>query len=281
LFVIFCFFFANFALLRLCAQLLHALLQFQFRSTGLLVSVRNADEARVALASGADVIDVKEPNRGSLGAADAEVVAAVAAAVGERAPISVAVGELLEGRCLATGTAGITYAKLGLAGCRSRDSWPARWRASIQQWPAGVRPVAVVYADWDLADSPLPEDVLAEAVTVGCPALLIDTWDKSRGTLFEHWPPHDVAQFCSRVRAAGITVVLAGSLHGESLQTAVSYRPDLIAVRGAVCEGRRTGTISAARVRTVLAALRTERAVASEGLLSPQAATEMLGHRNR
>ena len=37
--------------------------------TGLLVSVRSASEARVALAAGVDVIDVKEPNRGSLGAA--------------------------------------------------------------------------------------------------------------------------------------------------------------------------------------------------------------------
>ena len=37
---------------------------------GLLVSVRSADEAIAALAGGADVIDVKEPNRGALGAAD-------------------------------------------------------------------------------------------------------------------------------------------------------------------------------------------------------------------
>jgi uncharacterized protein (UPF0264 family) len=37
--------------------------------TGLLVSVRDAAEAADALAGGADLIDVKEPNAGSLGAA--------------------------------------------------------------------------------------------------------------------------------------------------------------------------------------------------------------------
>ena len=37
---------------------------------GLLVSVRSADEARTALAGGATVIDVKEPERGPLGRAD-------------------------------------------------------------------------------------------------------------------------------------------------------------------------------------------------------------------
>jgi uncharacterized protein (UPF0264 family) len=240
---------------------------FNVDRPGLLVSVRSADEARVALAGGADVIDVKEPNRGSLGAADAQVVAAVAAAVGEFVPISAAVGELLEGRTLAAGTAGIAFAKIGLAGCRSRADWPARWRAAIAEWPASVRPVAVVYADWQFADAPPPENVLAEAIAIGCPALLVDTWDKSRGTLFDHWRAHDVAQLCRQVRAAGIAVVLAGSLHGESLAAAVACRPDLIAVRGAVCAGGRTGAVLAARVRTVRATLRREPAVVGDKLL--------------
>jgi hypothetical protein len=233
---------------------------------GLLVSVRSADEARVALAGGADVIDVKEPGRGSLGAADARVVAEVVAAVGELVPISVAVGELMEGRILTADTAGIAFAKIGLAGCRSYADWPVRWRAAIAEWPASVRPVAVVYADWRFAAAPPPEIVLAEAVAIGCPALLVDTWDKSRGTLFDHWSAQDVARFCRQVRAAEIAVVLAGSLHGESLQAAAACRPDLIAVRGAVCEGGRIGAISAEGVRTVLATLRRGPAAAGDKL---------------
>lgn len=38
--------------------------------TGLLVSVRDAREARLALAGGVDLIDIKEPSRGALGGAD-------------------------------------------------------------------------------------------------------------------------------------------------------------------------------------------------------------------
>ena len=48
---------------------------------GLLVSVRNVTEALTALEAGADVIDVKEPTRGSLGAADSATLAAIAQAV--------------------------------------------------------------------------------------------------------------------------------------------------------------------------------------------------------
>ena len=64
--------------------------------TRLLVSVRDASEALAALAGGADIIDVKEPTRGSLGMADGDAVAGVVEAVGERVPVSAALGELCE-----------------------------------------------------------------------------------------------------------------------------------------------------------------------------------------
>ena len=64
--------------------------------TGLLVSVRSAAEALVAMAGGADLIDVKEPSRGSLGAVDPEVLSEICDAVGGRLPISAALGELAE-----------------------------------------------------------------------------------------------------------------------------------------------------------------------------------------
>jgi uncharacterized protein (UPF0264 family) len=44
----------------------------------LLVSVRNAAEAQAALAGGCDILDIKEPSRGSLGMADAPTIAAIA-----------------------------------------------------------------------------------------------------------------------------------------------------------------------------------------------------------
>ena len=49
--------------------------------TQLLVSVRDAAEALFAVAAGADLIDVKEPSRGPLGAPDRQTLDAVLAAV--------------------------------------------------------------------------------------------------------------------------------------------------------------------------------------------------------
>ncbi len=60
--------------------------------TGLLVSVKSADEATAAVKAGATLIDVKDPTRGSLGMAPADVVEAVLEAVGQKVPVSAALG---------------------------------------------------------------------------------------------------------------------------------------------------------------------------------------------
>src|SRR5262249_54204912 len=66
------------------------------QGTRLLVSVRSAAEAVSALDGGADIIDIKEPERGSLGRADNATMTAILDAVSGRKPVSAACGELLE-----------------------------------------------------------------------------------------------------------------------------------------------------------------------------------------
>jgi uncharacterized protein (UPF0264 family) len=60
----------------------------------LLVSVVSAGEARLALAGGADIIDVKDPGEGALGAPAPDVLTEVVRVVGSAAPVSVALGDM-------------------------------------------------------------------------------------------------------------------------------------------------------------------------------------------
>jgi uncharacterized protein (UPF0264 family) len=229
---------------------------------GLLVSVRDASEALIALAGGANVIDVKEPDRGSLGAADGATIAAVIRAVEGRVPVTAAAGELVDliGSPHAPMPHGVSLFKIGLAGCRAVPDWISRWKQTINtlwtQDDAAKHAVAVVYADWRTADAPQPVDVLHTAVDLGCPALLIDTWDKSSGSLFDHWPAGELDAFLSRVRSQNLLLVLAGSLVGESFTTAARLRPDLLAVRTAACNSGRGGTVSRDRVSALCEACR-------------------------
>src|SRR4051812_283713 len=98
---------------------------------GLLVSVRSPAEAEAALAGGAAIIDVKEPDNGALGRAASEVLAGVLAVVAGRRPVSAALGELLEPEGdLPAELARLAYVKWGLAGCGGleADAWQDRLR---------------------------------------------------------------------------------------------------------------------------------------------------------
>jgi len=227
---------------------------------GLLVSVRDAVEAAAALEGGATVVDVKEPVRGSLGMADPEVAAAVAAVVGHRAPWTLACGELRDGvevihdhvrrvvGLLPAGAAPPFAAKAGPA-----DAGEAGWRERLMAFgrglPSGVAPVAVAYGDWERVAAPAADEVIAVAAAAGFRLLLIDTCDKSGPPLVaDADAARRVAGWVGRARAAGLRVVLAGSLTAATLRAAVAARPDLIAVRTAACTGGRLGRVCGKRV---------------------------------
>jgi uncharacterized protein (UPF0264 family) len=225
--------------------------------TRLLVSVRNADEARAALEAGVDLIDLKEPGRGPLGAVDRAVVEAVSEFVDGRVPTSAALGELInwDPRVAAALPRGLELAKVGLAGCAEFADWPKHWETALAQLPTWVGSVAVVYADRHAARAPNALEVLDHGVRLGCRAVLVDTFDKSGPGLIDCWSPAKLRRFVTRVQQAGLWAVLAGSIRLAHLPQMMATRPDWIAVRGAVCRPSRDGRLDPALVRSFRSAM--------------------------
>jgi uncharacterized protein (UPF0264 family) len=221
--------------------------------------VRSGEEAEIAVAGGADLIDIKEPRSGSLGAADPFVWVEVLQVVAGSVPVSVALGELVDRHeplaldCMS----GIRFAKLGLAGCKNVPQWREAWLAAMRQLPAPARPVAVLYADSVAAQAPGIEEILPLAAEVGAPYLLIDTFDKRRGNLLAHFTFDDLAQLASRAARYNIGLVLAGSLDAPAIGQLAPLSPAYFAVRGAACGGERTQTIELARVKRLVELVRT------------------------
>jgi uncharacterized protein (UPF0264 family) len=223
----------------------------------LLVSVRNAVEAAEAVAGGASVIDVKEPARGPLGRADANVWAEVLAAVPATRPVSAALGELAEAPfdVPADLWRRLAFAKLGLAGAAAHAHWPQQWADRMARLGPGPAWVGVVYLDFEAAHAPEPALVIEAASHLGCIGLLLDTFDKSRTV-----PPERVESAWALVAASwlgtrpGRFVAVAGGLDADGIgrlrQNGIE--PDLFAVRGAACEGGvRTGRIDRDRVASL------------------------------
>lgn len=221
---------------------------------GLLVSVRDAKEAAAALASGADVIDVKEPNAGPLGAASMETISAVIAAVAQAAPITVATGDLGDDFPWEAAPPAIAIAKLGLAG-GVHQPWreqTARW---IDRLPAATEGALVAYADWQAAEAPAPEEVLSQAIEIGCAGIVVDTWSKAGSCSLDLLDAERLRLLIGEAIAKQIVVVLAGSITLERLAEAASFGPTLVGVRGAACVGGRSGVVDAERVRAIVGRL--------------------------
>jgi len=221
-------------------------------SPRLLVSVRDAAEAEAALAGGADLIDVKEPRRGPLGRADAGVIRSVVKAVGARAPVSAALGELRDAPLVSDVNAlptEVGYLKWGLAGLQ-QEQWTEGLRRARAFLP-DRRVVAVAYADWVPAEAPRPADVIGYACLFGFPAALIDTFSKDGSSLTEWLPTDQIREVVGMCRSAGVQIALAGSLGPAEIERLLPLAPDWFAVRGAACEGGRGGRVTADRVRAL------------------------------
>ena len=216
------------------------------RAPRLLISVRNEAEACEALSGGADLIDVKEPTRGPLGAADVGTVEKILSAVAGRRPVSVALGELVEGG-LGSLPRGVEYAKIGLA--RAGEGWRDGLAICFDEL-SPVAPIAVAYADYERAASPSVKQVLDWAIEYGAAGLLIDTAVKGRSGLLDWLSEGDLLRVIAQVREAGMMIALAGSLQGGSFIDAIGMGPDIVAVRGAACVGGdRQGRVDQGRVR--------------------------------
>ncbi len=221
--------------------------------TGLLVSVRSADEVAAALAGGADLIDVKEPSKGPLAPAEAEVVAAVIEAVGGKVPVSAALGEWTPNALTEAHwhlELKLNYVKWGLAGYSPTPGWGEDLLDMRRELPVGMEMVAVAYADWERAKSVPPAEMAKFAKRFRFKAFLLDTWGKDGKTLLDFMSPAEVQEMVESLQRVYTIVAVGGSLRPEQMKQLKGVTPDYFAVRSSVCAaGKRDGVIDEARVK--------------------------------
>ncbi|MEZ6116293.1 MAG: (5-formylfuran-3-yl)methyl phosphate synthase [Pirellulaceae bacterium] len=220
--------------------------------TQLLVSVRNAHEARTAVEGGAHIIDAKEPNHGALGAVPPAQLADIAAVLVQHSlPLSVALGELADKPTIPAGT--LRFAKVGLAGCSHIPDWQSQLAGVWIQLAGSSEPVAVIYADHEAAAAPSPNTIIEFAANHDrCQTVLIDTFDKRTGNIFHHLSSNQLNSLANRIHSHQMQLAVAGSLDACTIPTAMNCQADIIAVRGAACESARASNICKRRVQALV-----------------------------
>ena len=211
-------------------------------SPRLLVSVVSAEEARRAITGGADIVDVKDPAEGALGAPAPRVVSEVARAVGTAGPVSVALGDLPDlphtAALAARGAAlsGAAFVKVGLRGVRELDRAVAMMSAVADAVGPDIAVIAAAYADARALDPPAlaPAWLPALVERTGITGALVDTFVKDGRGLYGWLSEAELADLIDRTHRVGAIFGVAGQLRpGELCRVAA----DVVGVRSAVCRG--------------------------------------------
>jgi uncharacterized protein (UPF0264 family) len=204
--------------------------------TRFLASVRDAEEAQAVLAAGADIVDLKDPAKGALGAVELPFIKTCVAAVAGRAAVSATVGDLptdgdrLHDAVHATAACGVDDVKLGIQRSGDAHACFARLRKS----PSRAGLILVFFAD------AMPDfDPVAAAIDAGARGLMLDTAGKQAGSLLDHMAIGEIAGFVEAGRRKGLMVGVAGALRADHVAPLLALSPDVIGFRGALCHGWR------------------------------------------
>jgi uncharacterized protein (UPF0264 family) len=230
----------------------------------LLISVVSAAEVEAALAGGAEIIDLKNPAEGALGAPTPARLRAVRPLVLPPFELSVALGDaphqpgVLALAAAAAAACGADYVKVGLLGS-ARPEQALELLCAVRQAAQEVQPltrlVAVAYADAARIGALAPALLPHIARRAGAHGVMLDTAFKDGVSTFAALGGSGVASFVAEARSLGLATALAGGLGPAELVQAGRLGVTSVGVRGAACEGGRDGVVSAARVRALRLAL--------------------------
>jgi uncharacterized protein (UPF0264 family) len=155
---------------------------------------------------------------------------------------------------------GVDYVKAGLHGVKSCEEARALMdavREAARMASERCRIVASGYADYRRFGGLSPLALARAARQARCDVVLLDTAVKDGTTLFDALPLGEIQAFVEASRDAGLQVALAGSLGVEHADLLFRLGPDIVGVRGAVCEGEnRNARVSPEKARRLLAVWR-------------------------
>jgi len=200
---------------------------------GLLISVTDTGEAEVALRTGIDILDLKNPAEGALGQLPLPIIAEIVSIAGSRCTTSATIGdlpmqpEILSKAVERLAVTGVDIIKIGFFGSRQHEACA---RAITRAANGRVQLIAVLMADQSPDFALLP---LLKAA--GFYGVMLDTANKQDGHLLNHLNIQQLREFCDIARKQKLAIGLAGSLGEAHIPALAELQANYLGFRGAVC----------------------------------------------
>ncbi len=229
----------------------------------LLISPRDEEEALEAIAGGADIIDVKNPSEGSLGANFPWVIRRIREITPRELEVSAAIGDFPNKpgtaslAALGAAVSGVDYVKVGLHGVKTYPNalyFSKQIVRSVKTYNPKIKVVIAGYADTHRINSLDP--VLIPQVTSesGADVAMVDTATKDGVGLLDLWTLDKIKNFIQDAHNRNVIVALAGSIKKEDIPLLCNLGTDVVGIRGAACEksDRLKGKIVKERVQELV-----------------------------
>ena len=218
--------------------------------TQLLISVKNVQETWAALEAGVDMIDLKDPCKGALGALDLALTkdivntinghhgntAVISATVGEHHANNKALLEAINDRALL----GVDIIKIAVDDLFEAPDFFEEIKSITKQ---GVKLVAVMFAD-----QKLQMELLPQLKSAGFYGAMLDTQKKTNTlpNLLAYNNLHYFVQMCEQL---DLKSGLAGSLKPQDIEKMAGLHATYIGFRGGACHSsERKGTLMLSKV---------------------------------
>lgn len=246
-----------------------------------LISVVSLEEAIIAIEGKADILDIKNPHEGSLGAQFPWILKEVVNKFkGSGILCSATLGDLpykpgtAALAALGAASCDVEYIKAGLLGARNYDEAFNMMKSVVRAIRMVNKDAAVVaagYADYKRFGGVSYKDLVNAARDSGSDIVMVDTAIKDGKNMLDAMNLGQVKEFIDLSHDAGMYVALAGSIKKEHLEDLAKLNPDIVGIRGEVCdnEDRKSG-ISLEKVKEFMTCLRA---------ISPDNSSKIIRHK--
>lgn len=214
----------------------------------MLASVNCITEARLASKLGADIIDLKDPHNGALGALSADLIQQIVQTLDASTVTSATIGDdnsdpgLVTAAVEKIASTGVNYVKVGVDSEKDFDLL----LDALRPLAATINIVLVLFADRPFANNALSISTMpATAAKAGIQGIMLDTALKRKASLRAHQSPQQLRSFITNAQQHGLLCGLAGSLSVDDILPLAELQPDYLGFRGALCSAHhRTRAIS-------------------------------------
>ena len=215
-----------------------------------LGSIKNIEEASIVAKYNFDIIDIKNIEDGALGYVGDSQLRAISKKIAHR-KLSVTAGNqihpnnnIMNEKIQLFNSLGIEYIKIGIFDVRHLNEHKLFLEKTSS---LKIKKVGVLFADKELE-----KKHITDLCKLNYDGLMIDTIDKSNRCTLDILNKDLISIFVNECHQSNKFCGISGSMTYQNIENAMSFKPDFIGYRGALCSSSNRNNLEGSKCKSIL-----------------------------